>query len=64
MDCDSAPMNPASYALYPESMMASWNMEDRAFHAFVFTVSYVQAPFVQLEALINRLNDDKLMLCL
>ena len=36
MDCDSAPMNPASYALYPESMMASWNMEDRAFHAFGF----------------------------
>ena len=28
---------------------------------FVFTVFNVQAPFVQLEALINRINYDKLM---
>ena len=27
---------PASYALYQESMMARWNMGDRAFHAFGF----------------------------
>ena len=39
-------------------------MEHRAFHAFVFTVSNVQAPFVQLEALIDRINDDKLMFIL
>ena len=31
------------------------------FMLFVFTVSNVQAPFVQLEALITRINDDKLM---
>ena len=31
------------------------------FMLFVFTVSNVQAPFVQLEALIDRINDDKLM---
>ena len=31
-------MNPVSYALLyrGESMLASWNMEDRAFHAFGF----------------------------
>ena len=31
------------------------------FMLFVFTVFNVQAPFVQLEALINRINYDKLM---
>ena len=34
------------------------------FMLFVFTVSNVQAPFVQLEALIDRINDDKLMFIL
>ena len=43
----------------------SWQVETWRivpFMLFFFTVSNVQAPFVQLEALVNRINDDKSMI--
>ena len=34
--CDCALMNPTSYVLFQDSIMSSWKMGDRAFHAFSF----------------------------
>ena len=61
MNCDSALMNPASYCTKsPRWEVETWEIVP--FMLLVSTVSNVQTPFVQLEALINRMKDDKSMI--
>ena len=56
MDCNSTSMNPATYALSYARVHNGKLIVP--FMLFASTVSNVQAPFVQFDALINRITDD------